>query len=666
MFICREFPPAAYPPGGIGTYVQHAARLLAEAGERVHVVAHRWDGAPRRRDVSVDGRLIVHRVALDDAPEFTDLGGAPAAHAPLVAAALLASPYPTQAFAWQAAHLVEQLVVDEPVDVIEAQEWEAPLAYFQLRRAAGLGPSVRPPCVVHVHSPTERIFAANRWDTTVADFAPAAALEAYSIAAADAVLCPSRFIADETIARYALDPARVRVVPYPRGDTPLVERASEVWASPTVCHVGRLEPRKGVIEWAEAIAAVAPAHPAARFDFVGGDTPLAVTGGTTVADEMRRHLPRAVRRQVRFHGSVDRAGVATLLADVSAAVVPSRWENFPYSCIEAMSTGLPVLASPHGGMRELIVDGQSGWIAGDSTAEALAQALGRVLAASGETKRAMGTAAAATVRRVCDSASIVGQHLSWKAGLSARPLPTVHVSPSMTGAGNGRASVVPDRRAWPVIVCPRDAEAAALDAARQAVAGGAPGVVLTDAGAAVDQVALDAIVAWLDRESALGLVAGWILDDGPPPQLVLPPVMARPCVLETGAASPAVAVRADVVAACPASTRLALFDAAAGAGWTAALWPGVLARVRGLGGVVPRRRYSSMALAVQRLHVPVLQWLRECSAEDRRRFVADGLKHPGRSARWIAERAVRVFRAGARPGPDEPPPPGSPRPPQVS
>ncbi|MEZ5293352.1 MAG: glycosyltransferase family 4 protein [Vicinamibacterales bacterium] len=650
----------------MGTYVQHAARLLADAGERVHVVAHRWDGAPRRRDVSVDGRLIVHRLALDDAPAPAELSGPHASYAPLVAAALLASPYPTQAFAWQAARLVEQLVVDEPIDVIEAQEWEAPLAYFQLRRAAGLGPSVRPPCVVHVHSPTERIFAANGWDTAVADFAPAAALEAYSIQTADAVLCPSRFIADETIARYGLDPGRVTVVPYPRGDTPLVERSSEVWASPTVCHVGRLEPRKGVVEWAQAIAAVAPAHPAARFDFIGGDTPMAVTGGTTVGDVMRRHLPRAVRRQVRFHGSVDRAGVAALLGHASAAVVPSRWENFPYSCIEAMSTGLPVLASPHGGMRELVVDGESGWIAADATPEALARALARVLAVSGEAKQAMGRSAAATVRRVCDSASVVGQHLAWKSGLSARPIPVVHASRPSRPADDARAPAASDRVAWPVIACSPDGESAALDAARHAVAGGASGVVLTEAGATVDGGALDGVLAWMDREPALGLVSGWTLDDGSPARLVLPPVLARPLVLESGAASPAVLVRAEVVRACPAASRLALFDAAAASGWSSALWPGVLARGTGLGGVRPRRRYSSMALAVQRLHMPVLQWLRECSAEDRRRFVADGLKHPGRSVRWVADRAARVLRAGARQGPAEPPPSSSRRPPQVS
>src|SRR5262245_24239515 len=68
LLICREYPPAAYPPGGIGTYARQIAVLLAEAGERVHIIAHRWAGAPLHREILADGRLVIHRVALDDSP----------------------------------------------------------------------------------------------------------------------------------------------------------------------------------------------------------------------------------------------------------------------------------------------------------------------------------------------------------------------------------------------------------------------------------------------------------------------------------------------------------------------------------------------------------------------------------------------------------------------
>jgi len=43
LILCREYPPA--PGGGIGAYVWHISRLLAESGESVHVIAQAWEGA---------------------------------------------------------------------------------------------------------------------------------------------------------------------------------------------------------------------------------------------------------------------------------------------------------------------------------------------------------------------------------------------------------------------------------------------------------------------------------------------------------------------------------------------------------------------------------------------------------------------------------------------
>jgi glycogen synthase len=103
--IGREFPPASYPPGGIGTYVANIARLLAEQGEIVHIIGERWSGAPKECETFCGGRLIVHRVGVNDLPR----------HAERDAKMLLrereglkASAIPVQWFAWHAGYLAEQ------------------------------------------------------------------------------------------------------------------------------------------------------------------------------------------------------------------------------------------------------------------------------------------------------------------------------------------------------------------------------------------------------------------------------------------------------------------------------------------------------------------------------------------------------------------------------
>lgn len=264
LLICREYPPSAYPQGGIGTYAQNIARLLAERGETVHVIAQRWRGADTAREETHSGRLNVHRVAIEPSGNDEMASGREAP-------ALFGSAFPPQAFAWHAAFLAERIVGEDGIDIIEAQEWEAPLYYFQLRRALGLGPRFQPPCIVHLHSPTEFIVRYNDWIPDRPDYLMARRLENESIAAADALLCPSEFLARDAESRYSLPAGSVHVIPLPRGGTAVPSRSRETWTVGPVVYVGRMEPRKGVLEWVAAAASVAALRDDVTFEFVGTD-----------------------------------------------------------------------------------------------------------------------------------------------------------------------------------------------------------------------------------------------------------------------------------------------------------------------------------------------------------------------------------------------------------
>src|SRR5262245_18029439 len=69
IIISREYPPAAYTPGGIGTYVKNIAHLLVERGETVYIIGERWEGAPLARETSCGGRLVVIRIGRDRIPK---------------------------------------------------------------------------------------------------------------------------------------------------------------------------------------------------------------------------------------------------------------------------------------------------------------------------------------------------------------------------------------------------------------------------------------------------------------------------------------------------------------------------------------------------------------------------------------------------------------------
>ena len=496
LIVSRELPPAAYTAGGIGTYVANLSRLLADAGETVHLIGQRWRGAPHERVEECDHRLVTHRVSADQPLEGRN--------AEVVL--LRGTSFPAQAWGWNAAIRAEQLVESEGIDVIETQEWEAPLYYFLLRRALGLGPSRQPPCIIQLHSPSEYIWRHNRWPLSLPDYVPMRRQEEYCIASADALLCPSHYLARQVEERYHLPLHSVTVIPYPLGRFPVAPRKPESFASGPVMYVGRLEPRKGLVEFVEAVIQVMPDFPQARFEFVGGDTPY--RDGLSMRRYLDKRIPRGVRPRFRFRSAVKRSVLAEALARASFAAVPSRWENFPNSCIEAMASGLPVMASPNGGMVEMVTDGITGWIAASQEPESLAAALRRALSTPPDERAAMGQSAAAAIHAQCGANVVVEAHRRFRQTLHetgavrsrhlARweaPVPVTAVTPAAAPSLGvlrlaGRGTLL---------------RALRLDANRTSL-----GVAVVDRGFDVDPAALT--LAWnvLQCHPEVGVIAGWI------------------------------------------------------------------------------------------------------------------------------------------------------------
>jgi glycosyltransferase involved in cell wall biosynthesis len=112
---------------------------------------------------------------------------------------------------------------------------------------------------------------------------------------------------------------------------------------------GRLVPEKG---FDTAIAAARTAS-----------VPLVVAGDGPDEERLRRLADGA---DVRFVGRVEPAALAELRRTAAVALVPSRWEEpCPYSVLDALADGVPVLASNLGGLPELVGDAVAGDWAGE-------------------------------------------------------------------------------------------------------------------------------------------------------------------------------------------------------------------------------------------------------------------------------------------------------------
>ena len=80
---------------------------------------------------------------------------------------------------------------------------------------------------------------------------------------------------------------------------------------------------------------------------------------------MRPALERRVEqlgRTLQTHFAGRQSDVAGLLKASTAMILPSRWEGMANVVLEAMAAGCPVIASDVEGTRELIANGETGWL----------------------------------------------------------------------------------------------------------------------------------------------------------------------------------------------------------------------------------------------------------------------------------------------------------------
>jgi glycosyltransferase involved in cell wall biosynthesis len=156
--------------------------------------------------------------------------------------------------------------------------------------------------------------------------------------AVDRFLTPSVFAADR-VAMLGLPRDRVSALPHYLPDDAFADR-SRAGEGTYALVASRLSPEKGIDVAIEAAAAAG--------------VPLRVAGDGP--DRARlQELARTSGADVEFLGKVHPKSVRGLLASAAAVLMPSRYHEFsPYSALEAMAQGVPVVASAMGGLPELL------------------------------------------------------------------------------------------------------------------------------------------------------------------------------------------------------------------------------------------------------------------------------------------------------------------------
>jgi glycosyltransferase involved in cell wall biosynthesis len=172
-------------------------------------------------------------------------------------------------------------------------------------------------------------------------------------------------------------------------------------------YLGRLERRKGVQNLVRAVTGLA--SPDVRLTLLGADTDTAPLGAS-----MRKQLELMAADDPRivFAGTVPRSDVGDHIRDSHVVVVPSLWECWPNTAREAMMHNRPVLATPVGGLCEMVERNRSGWLTRDCSPDAIGTAIAELAAQPTEVRRMIESGAPRAVfEELTDSSALVeGYH----------------------------------------------------------------------------------------------------------------------------------------------------------------------------------------------------------------------------------------------------------------
>jgi starch synthase len=325
----REYPPQVY--GGAGVHVDYLSRELAK---HIEVEVHCWG-----KQLSDQGNLHVR--GAEPWSEIT-LGTEGKFKGALEALSLN----------------LTQIKALQGIDIVHTHTWYVSMAGYLAKKLYGV------PFVLTTHS----LEPLRAWkaEQLGSGYAMSSWMERTAILDADAIIAVSQGTRADILRAYPeVDAKRIHVI-YNGIDLAEYQKTADTAAlteygvdptQPYVLFVGRITRQKGVTHLVDAVRYL-PAQTQVVLCAGAPDTPEIAAELREKVEQARNHHPRIVW----IEKMVTKPEAIQLYSNARVFCCPSVYEPFGIINLEAMACRAPVVASATGGIKEVVVDGETGYL----------------------------------------------------------------------------------------------------------------------------------------------------------------------------------------------------------------------------------------------------------------------------------------------------------------
>lgn len=335
--LSQDFPPEEV--GGVAKYTWQLAKGYRDAGHNVHIITRGNEFQSWMQE-----GVTFHSIFEQQIPGIGDLEKYPISKKNVD-------------YSYAIYKRIQELNPQYGFDIIESPTWDAEGVITA--RLSNI------PVVTRLQSPMLKVAETQQWKISE-DMRLAADFEKSLFELSDGIISISHNIL-ETISELYDNPFKDNVV---ESIYLGIENDDECTNFETnnngnmvdILFVGRLERRKGIHLLLEVVPTLLAEYTNIRFVFVGDDTIPNEKGVPYKEDFLTINSGNVHLDRVIFKGKIETSQLVEEYRNCDIFVAPSLYESFGIILIEAMRVGKAVIGSKVGGMQEIVVDGETGFL----------------------------------------------------------------------------------------------------------------------------------------------------------------------------------------------------------------------------------------------------------------------------------------------------------------